>query len=55
MEFAQAVRQEILREPPQLVAVELPVTLENAYVRCVERLPELSIIIYESDAGDEAI
>jgi len=55
MEFAEAVRQEILREPPQLVAVELPVTLENAYGRSVQRLPELSIIIYDSDAGDEAV
>jgi hypothetical protein len=53
--FADAVRQEILREPPQLVAVELPVTLESAYGRAVQRLPELSIIIYDSDAGDEAV
>ncbi len=55
MEFADVVRQEILREPPQLVAVELPVTLESAYGRSVERLPELSIIIYDSDVGDEAV
>jgi hypothetical protein len=55
MEFADLVRQEILREPPQLIAVELPVTLENAYGRSVERLPELSIIIYDSDAADEAV
>ncbi|MDA1237122.1 MAG: hypothetical protein O3A53_20310 [Acidobacteria bacterium] len=55
MEFAEAVRQEILREPPQLVAVELPATLEDAYGRSVQRLPELSIIIYDSDAGDEAV
>ncbi len=55
MEFADLVRQEILREPPQVVAVELPVTLESAYARSVERLPELSIIIYDSDAADEAV
>lgn len=55
MEFADLVRQEILRERPQLVAVELPVTLESAYTRSVQRLPELSIIIYDSDAADEAV
>ena len=55
MEFAEAVRQEILREPPQLVAVELPATLEDSYGRSVQRLPELSIIIYDSDAGDEVV
>ena len=55
MEFADAVRQEIRREPPQFVAVELPATFENAYGRSVERLPKLSIIIYNSDAADEAV
>ena len=55
MEFAQEVRNEILSEPPQLVAVELPATLEDAYTKSAQRLPELSIIIYDSDATDEAV
>jgi hypothetical protein len=55
MEFADEVRREMLREPPQLVAVELPATLESAYARSVQRLPELSIIVYDSDSSDEAI
>lgn len=55
MEFAQEVRKEFECEPPQLVAVELPVTLEEAYTKSVHRLPELSIIIYDSDATDEVV
>lgn len=55
MEFAKIVREEMLREKPALVAVELPVTLESAYLRSVQRLPELSIIVYDSDASEEAV
>jgi hypothetical protein len=55
MEFAKEVRKEILLERPQLVAVELPATLEAAYIKSTGRLPELSIIIYDSDATDEVV
>ena len=54
MEFAAAVREEILREPPGVVAVELPATLEEPSARAVERLPELSVVIYET-AETEAV
>lgn len=54
LEFAAAVREEILREPPGVVAVELPATLEQPILRAVERCPELSVVIYET-AATEAV
>ncbi len=55
LEFAAEVRREILREKPKVVAVELPVTLEEVYCRAVERLPELSVIIYDDEGEDRAV
>ncbi len=52
LEFAIEVRQAILRDRPQVVALELPTTLEQAYLRAVARLPELSVILYP-DAQEE--
>lgn len=52
LEFAIAVREAILRDKPQVVAVELPTTLRDAYLRAVERLPEMSVILY-SDEHEE--
>lgn len=46
MEFAEEVRRAILRERPQVIAVELPSTLGASFLSAVERLPELSIILY---------
>jgi hypothetical protein len=51
MEFAEWVRAELLREKPDVIAVELPVTLAEAYERGVSRLPELSVIIYEDESA----
>src|SRR5580692_6646920 len=54
LEFAIEVRQAILREKPQVIAVELPATLRQSWIRAVERLPEISVIVYPSDTdGDE--
>ncbi|MEW5976965.1 MAG: hypothetical protein AB1898_14270 [Acidobacteriota bacterium] len=55
MEFAEEVRIAILAERPDVVAVELPSTLESAYLRAVERLPELSVILYEETKRGEAV
>ncbi len=49
LEFAGELRRAILRERPQVVAVELPVTLEAAYLRAVDRLPRISVIFYSSE------
>jgi hypothetical protein len=54
MEFAEEVRRTILRDRPQVVAVELPSTLESSFLSAIERLPELSIILY-SMKGEELI
>lgn len=55
MEFAAAVRAEILREKPSIVGVELPATLESHFRRAVERLPELSVITYQDGREDRAV
>lgn len=46
MEFACLVRQVILDRRPAVVAVELPQTLEEAFLRAVARLPRLSVVLY---------
>jgi hypothetical protein len=54
LEFALEVRQAILRQRPQVIALELPGTLEAAWVRGVARLPEMSLIFYPDEtAGEE--
>jgi hypothetical protein len=54
MEFGVEVRQAILREKPGVVAVELPVTLQRAWMRAIARMPEISVIIYpHADADDD--
>jgi hypothetical protein len=57
LEFAVEVRQAILHERPRVIAVELPETLRPAWLRAVERLPEMSLIFYpdESAGDDQAI
>ena len=57
LEFALEVREKLLREKPQVVAVELPATLREAWIRAVQRLPEMSVIVYpeEGSEGDEAV
>jgi hypothetical protein len=53
LEFAIEVRQAILRERPQVVALELPATLQSAWIRGVERLPEISVIFYPDESTDD--
>jgi hypothetical protein len=57
LEFAVEVRQVLLQERPQVVAVELPSTLKEVWIRAVQRLPEMSVIIYpeEDGADDQAV
>lgn len=49
LEFAASVRRTLLLEQPQIVAVELPVTLSGAYIEAVGRLPAMSVIIYADE------
>ncbi|MES1257685.1 MAG: hypothetical protein ABUS51_04615 [Acidobacteriota bacterium] len=46
MEFAREVRRGILAMRPDVVAVELPATLEAVYLEAVGRLPQISVIFY---------
>jgi hypothetical protein len=56
MEFAIAVREAILRDRPQVVAVELPSTLEESYLWAIRRLPQISVIFYaDEQSEDQAI
>ena len=56
LEFAAAVRQALLRMRPQVVALELPVTLRAAWIRAVRRLPAISVILYpDGDDPEEAV
>ena len=54
LEFAVAVRRALLQARPKVVAVELPVTLQSAYFRALNRLPAMSVILYADrhDDGD---
>jgi hypothetical protein len=46
LEFAIEVRRRILAARPDVVAVELPATLEQVYLAAVARLPQISVIFY---------
>jgi hypothetical protein len=63
LEFAVEVRRRILSERPDVVALELPETLEDVYLDAVRRLPQISVIFYEDTTvrgrqgaeGDESV
>ncbi|MEP6716806.1 MAG: hypothetical protein ABJC09_14640 [Terriglobia bacterium] len=56
IEFAVEVRRAILAARPDVVAIELPATLEDTYLQAIARLPQISVILYsDSDSRDEAI
>lgn len=54
VEFAIEVRQAILRERPQILALELPASLQPAWMTAVARLPRMSLIFYpDEESGDD--
>jgi hypothetical protein len=53
LEFALEVRQAIFRDRPQTIALELPATLQSAWLRGVARLPEMSLIFYPDETADD--
>ncbi len=55
MEFALEVRRALLAARPDVVAVELPVGLREAYLQAVERLPRMSVLFYAGEDEDRAI
>ncbi len=53
VEFASALRKLLLTEKPAIIAVELPGFLEDKYKRALQRLPEMSVILYIPDKDDD--
>jgi len=53
LEFALELRKLLLASKPGVVAVELPGFLESCYQRALARLPEMSVILYHDDDGDD--
>src|SRR5689334_13720115 len=53
LEFSIELRKAILHEKPQIVAVELPGSLEDSYLQALARLPEISVIVYPDPKDDE--
>jgi hypothetical protein len=53
LEFAMEVRNAILRARPDAIALELPTALREMWVRAVERLPEMSVILYGENDEEE--
>ncbi len=52
LEYADAVRRLIAAWRPEAIVVELPPTLEPHARRAVARLPQLTVVLYESAAGE---
>ncbi|MBV8817092.1 MAG: hypothetical protein JO022_01975, partial [Acidobacteriaceae bacterium] len=53
LESAARVRRYLLENRPQVVAVELPSSLEREYTRALDRMPKLSVIVIPEPGGDE--
>jgi hypothetical protein len=51
LEFSIEVRRRILKERPAVVAIELPETLEEAWLEAIQRLPQISVIFYHDPAS----
>ncbi|MCU0228441.1 MAG: hypothetical protein MUF01_12455 [Bryobacterales bacterium] len=54
MEFALEVRKRLLQQMPDVVAVELPITLGDVLLRAVQRLPEISVVVHEDEDNPNA-
>ncbi len=53
IEFAALVRKVLLEQRPQVVAVELPSSLEKPYLKALERLPKLSVLVIPEESKDD--
>ena len=53
LEFSIELRRAILSAKPNIVAVELPGSLEDSYLQALARLPEMSVILYPDPNDDE--
>jgi len=53
MEFAHLVREAVARLKPDCICIELPPTLRSAFLRGIGRLPEISVLSYETKPGSK--
>jgi len=52
LEYADCVRRAMDLLEPDAVAVEIPSSLQSAWLRAVDRLPAVSVLLYETAAGN---
>ena len=52
LEFAWRLRRYLLEQRPAVVAVELPSSLERAYRKALDRLPQMSVILIPEETRD---
>ncbi len=52
LESADAVRRALATVSPDAVAVEIPSSLQTFWTRAVDRLPAISVLLYETEGGD---
>jgi hypothetical protein len=53
LEFAAELRKAILESRPQAVAVELPGFVSDAYFRAIDRLPQITVLLYTESGREE--
>ncbi|NWF82483.1 MAG: hypothetical protein HXY18_01480 [Bryobacteraceae bacterium] len=53
LEFAMHIRRALMSLRPQVVAIELPGWLGPAYLEAVDRLPEITAVVYQEDSDSE--
>jgi len=51
LESADAVRRALAASAPDAVAVEVPSSLQRVFLRAVDRLPSISVLLYETARG----
>jgi hypothetical protein len=51
IEFADLIRRAMAEYEPDGVVVEIPSSLEPSWMRGVDRLPQISVLLYENAAG----
>src|SRR4051812_48801011 len=54
IEFARRVRQFLLQNRPEVVAVELPGPLESLYRKAIDRMPQWSVAVIHTDEDEES-
>ena len=54
IEFSARVRRYLLQHRPQVVAIELPTSLEQEYRSALERMPQMSVIVAPDETTDDS-